>query len=78
MDYQAPRGAIWAAELFAGALDLVGKFFDKIRSASWSPPQSLDACKNAEDVIAYANSIRFSQPTFASELLAAAGRDQTK
>lgn len=73
---EAPRGAIWAAEVVFFTTNLVGRFVDKVYTLVRGIPSSLDSCKTADDVIAYANSIRHSQPTFANELIAAANRKE--
>lgn len=76
---EAPRGAIWAAEVVFAATNFAGAVVDKISAfarAFRGTPSSLESCKTAEDVIAYANSIRDKHPTFANELIAAANRKE--
>lgn len=65
--------AMLIGELIGDTVLWIGRQFSKV-AAYFEPVPPLEHCKNAADVINYANSIRRTQPTFADELIAAANR----
>ena len=64
----APRGAIWAAEIFAwlieGYQNLCASYVENREAAA------------KQEVIKYALSIRHSDPTLSNELIALASKDR--
>ena len=89
VDFKAPRGAIWAADIAIK----IGDWAEAVKSRAlhgskritrfapvqfindqfWEPT-TIDECSTAEHVRAYARSIARTQPSFASELIAIANR----
>ena len=72
---EAPRGAIWAANIFAFILD---KSFQAVEfiSDQFHEINSLEDCRSAEDLRKYAESIKHRQPAFANELFAMANNSE--
>jgi hypothetical protein len=72
MDYQQPRGAVWLAGAYVNALNLVGNLLDRL--GSLSSPAGLENARTPDDVRAFARRIERTDPSFASDLKAAADR----
>jgi hypothetical protein len=75
MDYQAPRGAIWAANAFAKLLDAAAAVY---RAVSSPPVTAPNDCKTSTELRQYAMSIRHSDPSLSADLVAAANRYDDK
>ena len=75
MNDQPPRGAIWLADAFAFYLDKAAQAVHFIHD-QFQEVKPLDEVKTAQDVIAYANSIRHRDPALAADLIAAANRSE--
>jgi hypothetical protein len=69
INYTPPPGAEWLANAVVFYVDLIGKGLDRLSNLG-----SSDDFKSAEDVRAYARSIRKSEPNLADDLIAAANR----
>jgi hypothetical protein len=75
---EAPRGAIWAAELYllvSRAMKYVlVELVDFTKFVLRERPYGPDDCKTPQELRAYAYSIRHSDPGFSQDLLAAVDR----
>ena len=89
VDFRAPRGAIWAADIALKIGDLATAVKNRVfhgskRISRFAPvqfigdqfwePTTLGECSTPEEVRAYARSIARTQPSFANELIAIANR----
>lgn len=72
---EAPRGAIWAADLYVAVSKLLQSFTSyMLRDRPFGP----DDCENAQELRAYANRIMHREPGFAQDLIAAIDREEQK
>lgn len=75
LDIAPPRGAAYLADAFSYYIDKAGDIFTWLNRREIRSP---DDCKTADELVAYARSIQSREPSFASDLIAAASRNAGK
>lgn len=70
-NYEAPRGAIWAANAFAWVIDKTGLLLDNLKKSGYA---RVEDCKTIPELRNYASQIQHHSPGVAADLLAAADR----
>lgn len=71
LDVTPPRGAYYLANAFAYYLDKAAGTLDWLCRPAITGP---DDCRTTDELLAFANRIRHSEPSFSADLIAAINR----